>query len=87
MLIALLAAASLQATAQTEGNDTSFPNVVTDSVIPIKQTLSPLSSDSLLPSITDHGVGSSDHFQEPVILIMIQWIMGSVLLIIFEVSE
>ncbi len=34
MLIALLAAASLQATAQTEGNDTSFPNVVTDSVIP-----------------------------------------------------
>ena len=51
MLIALLAAASLQATAQTEGNDTSFPNVVTDSVIPMKQALSSLTSDSVLPSI------------------------------------
>ena len=39
MLIALLAAASLQATAQTEGNDTSFPNVVTDSVIQMKHRI------------------------------------------------
>jgi hypothetical protein len=51
VLIALLAAASLQVTAQTEGSKTLFPELTADSVSRISPDQAPLPSDSLLPSI------------------------------------
>ena len=51
MLIALLTAASLHATAQTEGNKTLLPKKTADTLQLINPKLGPLSPDSLLPSV------------------------------------
>jgi hypothetical protein len=51
MLIALLTAASLHATAQTEGNKTLLPEKTADTLQLINPKLAPLSPDSLLPSV------------------------------------